>query len=336
MLNALTRTRCAATALVIAGFAAPATAAECGDLDTVTIAEMTWQSAAMVARVAETVLAEGYGCDVEIVPGDTVPTATSLLTRGEPMIAPELWLSTVRDVWTKIEERGTAYAAGPVFADGGLEGWHIPRYLAEAEPDLKSIFDVEGHRDLFVEAQSDGKGRIYSCPPGWQCETVNANIFRALALEDKGFELFSPGSGANLDASIARKATRKEPFLAYYWAPTALVGKYDLVRLDMGEYNSEAFDCLSDPDCPDPQIAGWRGAEIVVAVVPEVKEKAPDIAAFLARYTYPNAVVNAALAWAEDNSASGEEMAAHFLETYPEIWRAWVPDEAAEKIAASL
>ncbi len=60
------------------GSAAQAT--ECGTKEPITVAEMTWLSAGTLAYVTKTILGEGYGCNVQIVPGDTVPTATSMLT----------------------------------------------------------------------------------------------------------------------------------------------------------------------------------------------------------------------------------------------------------------
>ena len=50
-------------------------ASACGD---VTIAEMTWGSAAVAAHVQKIILSAGYGCNATLVPGDTVPTVTSM------------------------------------------------------------------------------------------------------------------------------------------------------------------------------------------------------------------------------------------------------------------
>ena len=74
-------------ALSMGAFASNAQAA-CGK---VTIAEMTWQSAAVLAHLDAKILSAGYGCETELVPGDTMPTGTSLIEKGEPDIAPELW-----------------------------------------------------------------------------------------------------------------------------------------------------------------------------------------------------------------------------------------------------
>ena len=49
--------------------------AECGDI---TIANMNWASANFMAEVDKVILEEGFGCNVELVPGATMPTFTSM------------------------------------------------------------------------------------------------------------------------------------------------------------------------------------------------------------------------------------------------------------------
>ena len=73
-------------------------ATECGTDDTIKIAEMTWLSAGTLAYIADKILDDGYGCNTEIVPGDTVPTATSMYKKSSPHIAPELWVSTAESI----------------------------------------------------------------------------------------------------------------------------------------------------------------------------------------------------------------------------------------------
>ena len=62
--------------------------AECGDI---TIANMNWASANFMAEVDKVILEEGFGCNVELVPGATMPTFTSMQEKGEPDVAPEFW-----------------------------------------------------------------------------------------------------------------------------------------------------------------------------------------------------------------------------------------------------
>ena len=49
--------------------------AACGKL---VIAEQNWASAELMANVDKIILEKGYGCEVELVPGATMPTFTSM------------------------------------------------------------------------------------------------------------------------------------------------------------------------------------------------------------------------------------------------------------------
>ena len=186
-----------AVAVLIAGPRPGLAQTNCGTSDEITIANMTWMSANVLAQVAHRILTKGYGCSAKLVPGDTVPTATSMLTKNKPHIAPELWISTASTIWNKIKTKGNVYKASDIFANGGKEGWWIPDYVAKANPGLKTLADLKNpkYAKLFVEAQSGGKGRLYGCPPGWACEIVTINLFKALELKEANYELFSPGSG---------------------------------------------------------------------------------------------------------------------------------------------
>ena len=66
--------------------------AACGS---VSIAEMNWASAQLMANVDKIILKDGYGCDVSIVPGDTMPTFTSMNEKGAPDVAGEFGINAV-------------------------------------------------------------------------------------------------------------------------------------------------------------------------------------------------------------------------------------------------
>lgn len=339
--------RCSKAVILVAGlvlalpslYTAPARAADCGTAEKVTIAEMTWLSASINAHVVERILSQGYRCETELVPGDTVPTATSMLTKSKPMVAPELWIQSAPNIWKKIQDKGNVYQASNIFDPGGIEGWFIPDYLAEEKPGLRQVTDLPDHAELFVESGTSGKARLYGCPPGWGCEKSTNNLFRALELSEKGFEStpFSPGSGANLKAAIARKVARKEPVVAYYWGPTAVIGRYNLVKLTVpAEFDQEKWDCLLDSNCANPQLVPWPTHPVAVAVVTELRQQAPDVTAFLERMRMRNADINKVLAWTDQSSAEPEAGAEYFLKNFEDVWTEWVPGDVAERVRSSL
>ena len=218
-----------AAVLMVAGALVLARGADaaCGK---VTIAEMTWASAGVAAHVEDIILKEGYGCDTEVVPGDTVPTVTSMTEKGEPDIAPEVWINSAREVVEAAVAEGRLTIAGDIFSDGGEEGWWVPTFVVEQNPELTTLQEVIKRPDLFPDKEEPGKGRFYGCPPGWACEIVNRNLYMAYGLDEAGFTLFNPGSGEGLAGAIASAYERGNPIFAYYWAPTALLGNYPMVK----------------------------------------------------------------------------------------------------------
>ncbi|CAN7489356.1 glycine/betaine ABC transporter substrate-binding protein [Caballeronia sp. LjRoot34] len=316
-------------------FAGSAVAADCGTAKKITIADMTWLSASTLAHVTRQILTAGYGCVAELTPGDTVPTATSMLTRGQPNIAPEFWVSTTQDIWNQIQKKGNVYKANDIFASGGEEGWWVPDYVLKENPQIKSVQDLKANWKVFASPENPDKGRLYSSPPGWASEIITSNLYKALGLQSS-FELFSPGSGEALKASIARAVARHQAFVGYYWSPTEVIGKYHLVRLAMPAYDADKFVCLTKDDCANPQLTGWKNGEVVVAVSSDIKTTAPAVATFLGKLQVPNDKLNEVLAWGDTNGASPDQLAQHFLKDYASVWKAWVPADVAQKIQTSL
>ncbi len=329
----------AAAIVLFTATSLPAMAQEsvaCGTDRTIDIAEMTWPSAAALAHIHAIILEAGYGCNVEVVTGDTVPTMSSMLTRGAPAVAPELWTSTIEQPWAEGLAAGKVVELADAITDGTVEGWWIPRYVQEAHPELKSARDVIARPDLFPDAEEPGQGRLYSCPPGWSCEPATAALFEAFDMEG-AWNLFSAGSGGALDASITRAFTRHEPILFYYWGPTALLGKLDAVRLDLGEAKPDVYTCNINPDCEEPAgVTDYPPAPAIVAAAAWLVEDAPAVAEYFSKVGLTNAQISELLTYGDENQADAEATAENFLRTRQDIWSRWVTPEIAAKIEASL
>ena len=322
-----------AVGLLTAGGAA--SAAECGP---VTIANMNWQSAEVLASIDQFILNEGYGCDAELVVGDTVPSLTSMIEKGEPDVAPEAWVDLLPDVVNKGIADGKVVSVGEALSDGAVQGWWIPKYIADAHPDIKTIDDALQHPELFPAPEDPSKGAVHNGPQGWGGTVVTAQLFKAYDAADRGFVLVDTGSAAGLDGSLAKAYERKEGWLGYYWAPTAILGKYDMVKLDYGVPFDEAEwkRCNTVAQCPDPKPNEWPMDSVQTLVTTEFAERAGPALDYLKARSWSNATVNKLLAWMTDNQATGEEGAKHFLENNEDIWTTWVTPEAAEKVKSAL
>lgn len=316
-----------ALGLALGAVIAPAAAnAECGE---VSITEMNWASASVVTNVATFIMQQGYGCDVTIVPSDTVPAVTSVAENGEPDIVTELWLNSTGDAYERLESEGKIIRVAKVLEPGGVEGWWIPTYLAEEHPELKTIDGIMANPEL-VGSQFN------NCPDGWGCRIVNDNLVRALDLESSGIEVFNHGSGETLATSMAAAYENQEPWFGYYWGPTVPLGKFEMTRVDLGEYKRDVHEANQNPDAPSPSVSDFPAAPVLTSVTADLQEREPEIAEFLGNMTFETDTMSAVLAWKSENNASAEEAAVHYLTTYKDEWSGWLNDEARTKLSSIL
>lgn len=336
----MTRKTTSALAALGLGLAlAPAAFAEgCGDIS---IAEMDWASAEFMANVDAIILEEGYGCNVELVPGATTTTFASMSEKAQPDVAPELWINAVRDPLMAAKEEGSMVAlnGGPITGLG--EGWWVTPKFAEEHPDLDTVEKLLERPDLFPYIEDESKGAFVGCPAGWGCQLVNANLFRAFDMEEKGWTLVDPGSAAGLDGSMAKAAERGENWFGYYWSPTSMIGKYNMVMLPFeaefaGRDNWDGCIALAEQDCADPQPTAWTVSEVETVVTDDFMEKGGVAADYFKARVFPGEVMNGMLVFMSENQATGEDAAFEFLATHEEIWTQWVPADVAEKIKGAL
>jgi len=277
---------------------------ECGD---VTIAEMNWASAGVAAQVDKIILEKGYGCSVELVAGDTMPTFTSMNEKGEPDVAPEFWVNSVREPLDAAVAEGRMIIAAEILSEGGVEGWWIPKYISE-EHGITTVSQALAKPELFPGAEDESKGALFNCPSGWNCQLSTQNLFNARGAADQGWELVDSGSGAGLDGSIAKAFEREEGWLGYYWAPTAILGKYEMVMLDREVPHDKAHwdSCTSVADCADPKPNAWPKSEVFSIVTSEFAEENAVTMDYLKARQWDNQSVGKVLAWMADEQGTNE------------------------------
>lgn len=292
----------------------------CG-IEPVTIAQMQWPSAAVLAHVHGYVIETGLGCTTQVVSGDLGATASSMASTGRPLVAPEFWLGRIAALWNSAIEAEKVRPGGQTFGAGALEGWYVPQFVADNWPELKSVADISEHLPSFT--RDGGRPRFISCPPDWACAVINRNLLRAHGL-DRFFEVIEPTNRFEMDQLIADATARRQPILFYYWQPNGFLAQFDVTPLDMGDYVADAMNCLAQRQCSSPEPSAFAPEQVVVALSEDVFLNAPRIAQYFQRAAMPLDTLNAVLAWQNENEASVEDTAAHFITTYPAIWQAWL------------
>ncbi len=331
------------SALVILGFTSFSgiANAKCGKL---VIAEQNWASAELMANVDKIILEEGYGCDVELVPGATMPTFTSMNDKGSPDMNPEQWANAVYTPLKKaVSEKRLIIANGAPITGLG-EGWWLNPAALKKHPELKGMTAVQilERPDLFPDKEDPSKGAFMGCPAGWGCQLANANLFRAFEMEKKGWKLIDPGSAAGLDGSIAKASDSNEPWFGYYWNPTSMVGKYNLQPVDFGvpfagRDNWDNCITLAEQDCANPKPTAWTKSEVNSIVTANfAKTGGKEALSYVEKRVFPGEVMNGMLVYMADNQAKGSDAAVEFLIKHEDVWTKWVSSSAAKKIKKSL
>lgn len=288
----------------------------------VKFAGLNWESGMLLTDVMQVVLKEGYGCTTDSLPGNSI-TMENALGGNDIQVFAEEWVGR-SEVWNKAAAAGKVVGVGAPIV-GAAEGWYVPRYVIEGDakrkleakaPNLKAIADLAQYAEVFRDQEEPDKGRFYNCPAGWTCELENSEMLKSYGLEDK-FTNFRPGTGPALDAAVLSSYKRGEPILFYYWSPTPLMGQVDLVKLD-------------EKPGVDKTIT------IQVGLSKAFHEQAPELVAVLEKVNLPIDLLNQNLARMAKERIDSPELARLFLKEHPEIWRAWVSEEAAKKIDAAL
>ena len=134
--------------------------AACGKI---TYANMNWASASLMANIDKIILEKGYGCEVELLPGDTMPSFTSMNEKGQPDVAPELWANSVMSPLKKAVGEGRIHIVnkGPITGLG--EGWFVPPYTMEKHG-IKTVQDLLKRPDLFPHPEDKSKGAFVDLP----------------------------------------------------------------------------------------------------------------------------------------------------------------------------
>ncbi len=326
---------------VVAGTMALATNvyAACGSIS---MADMNWPSATLMANVDKIILEEGFGCEVEMVVGATTTTFASMNEKGQPDVAPELWINAVMEPLTVAMDEGRLHSAqpGPITDLG--EGWFVPDYVLAKNPDIKTVLDLLERPDLFPAKEDPSKGEFIGCPAGWGCQLSNINLFRAFKMEDKGWILTDPGSQAGLDASMIKAVEKGENWFGYYWSPTVPVGKYNMKLVPFGvpfagKENWDGCIAKAEQDCADPKPSAWTKSEVHTIVTTNFKESAgSDAMGYFSKRAYPGPIMNKMLVYMDANQANGPDAAIEFLIEYEDLWTSWVPADVAKKVKASL
>ena len=287
-----------------------------------TMGDASWDSIIVHNRIVEIILEEGYGnYEVDAVPGDTVPSIKGVVS-GDIDIFMESWHENYQELYDEITSDGSVVNLGANMPEAP-QGWFVPRYMIEGDeergiepmaPGLKSIEDLPEYWELVKDPEKPGMGRIYVGPPGWAATERSQQMMEEYGLTET-YTGFLPGSGTALAASMVSAYEQGEAWVGYYWAPTAVLGRLDMVMLEGSEFPPTSVDVLMNG---------------------ESAEKMPELVELLKKYKTSIDQNNKFLAQMEDQGVDHKGAARWFLKNNEDTWTKWVDTEVAEKVKAAL
>ena len=298
----------------------------------ISIARMSWPSAALLAEIHARILKAQFGCVVQVVQSDMAPAIAGMAATGQPAVAPELWLDRVADQWNQAAKDQKLRQVGLSYAASQFEGWYVPDYVAAAHPELKSATALKTLWTIF--ASGGKKAKFISCPADWACDVVNRNLLKAFGL-DPLFEAIEPKNRFDLDQTIAAAVSRKEPILFYYWAPNATLSQFGFKPVDLGPFNKDDFLCLGRRLCADPKPSSFAPEPVVIALAEWVFTGAPEVAAYFQRAQMPMDEMNKLLAALNAQGGTVEGVADAFVAERQEVWQRWTGAPKAAAPAAT-
>ena len=315
--------------------------ADCGKAR---LADFDWNSANVHTGIVQFILEHGYGCEVETTRGSTTPIMAAHYDSQLDVVT-ELWYDNIVTQYDAVEAEGIIENIG-INTPDSQQAFYVDRNTAE-KYNIKSVLDMNNPEiaALFTDPENPDMGRMVSCIGGWTCYTINHVKQRVYGL-DKFYTNFDPGSSGALAAEIAGAFAKDRPIFTYYWAPTALMGKVDLVRLVEPPYDAACWGAMMDvvedikangKDVYKPTCATeYKDMSLDKSVLTAWADTHPDETAFLRAYSIPTATVNKLLAFYEGEADGDMELLAmEYLQNNSE-WKTWVSAEVAAKVSGAL
>lgn len=294
-----------------------------------------WESNKFHNAVAGTVAKEVFGYDWEETPGSSAVVHEGLLM-GEIDVQMEEWTDNLPKYQADLKA-GKLQELDVNF-DDNYQGIYVPRYVIEGDeergiepvaPDLRYVWDLKNYPEVFSDPETSGKGRVYGAITGWEVDKILQKKFDYYQMNDTMI-YFSPGSETALQTVIIDAYDKGEPVAAYYWEPTALMGRYDMVLLEDEPYRDEEAFLAGETELPSMRVTVAVSNELY-----EIAENA-ELITFLSHYHTSSELTSKALAYMDETGASYQEAATWFLLEHKDLVEEWLKPDQAETLWAAL
>jgi glycine betaine/proline transport system substrate-binding protein len=311
----------AATADEGTGDEAAAPTEEAGGVDTskptINLIVNPWSASRLNAEVAKHIIETELGNPVELTEIDENAMFAGMADGSLDAVL-EIWPSGLTDEENAYFDDGSVVNIGELGAVGRI-GWFVPSYVIDEHPELATWegYQTEDAAALFATPETGDLGRFLGTDPSYSefDEQIITNL-------DLPFQVQYSGSEAATVAELDARFSANEPVLMYWWTPTAAVGKYDLVKVELPPYTEEcgAAAAAGDGgvDCDYPEDV------LIKAASAQLEEKDPAVWQFLQNFQITTDDQLGMLPAFEIDGEDPAAVAAEWVAANESTWSAWL------------
>lgn len=254
----------------------------------VTLTYVEWDCAVASTYVAQAVLEEKMGYDVEVLPVSAAAMWQALAT-GDADAMVTAWLPVTHAQY--LEQTKDDVEELNVVATGAKIGLVVPEYV-----NISSIEELNYHADKF-------DGKIIGIDPGAGIMGLTEEALDEYGLSN--FELVE-GSGATMAAALQDAIRNEEWVVVTGWSPHWKFGRWDLKYLE------------------DPQ--GVYGEEEYIATIvrDDLEQDMPQVYEFFKKFSWNQDYMSQVMVWNQEGSDPADS-AKRFIKEHPDLVQKWLP-----------
>ena len=288
--------RFAVLGMAVAASLSAVSTAQAADNDVVEIGYFNWSDSLFTSHVAEYIVSEKMGHEVEMTKADPAAVYQAVAS-GDLDFHTDAWLpDTHSDYFEKTA--GKVVNLGPVYSRARL-GWVVPDYVPKDK--ISSITDLQNEE---VMEMLDGK--VIGIGPGAGLTRLSKKAMDEYGLNDMGYNLVI-SSGSGMTAALKRAINNDEPIVVTGWSPHWKFGRWDLRYIED----------------PKGTLGSIERADIVART--GFYREFPDVYEMLDRMTIPLDQVQAGMDKGEQSSY--EEAAKWYVENNEDLVNHWITGE---------
>jgi glycine betaine/proline transport system substrate-binding protein len=305
---------------------------------TIRFADTQFESLWINNAIAKFVIEEGFGYPVETIEMST-PVKQVSLANGDVDVDMELWKQNIIEWYTEEVADGNIIDLGMTY-EGGPQFFMVPQWVAD-EYNIKTVFDMKDHWELFENVENPKKGAFINCIIGWQCAEINRAKLTTYGLTEY-YDIISPGSSGAMEAALVGAMKKNQPVFGYYWAPTAVMGAYKWQILEEPAYTEECWVEVGlgrdDPSYTPAEACAYETLPISKGINSGLLTKAPEIVNLLSNMNVGLQPINETASWAKEEDIQGEweRAAIYYLQNYQDRWTTWMTPEKAEIVKTAV